>query len=114
MNDRGKQAESLAAEYLRRQGLKLVERNYRCRHGEIDLIMQEGDALVFVEVRLRRHGSFGGASASLDAHKQRRIVLAAQQYLAGLGRIPPCRFDALLLTDLGDDHVEWLRNAFSA
>lgn len=107
----GAQAEQHVARYLRQQGLKPVAQNYRGRFGEIDLIMQDGVTLVFVEVRLRRSANFGGAAASIDAHKQRRIIRTAQQYLAGLAHIPPCRFDAVLMDDSG---VQWLRNAFEA
>ncbi len=111
MNDRGAQAEQLAAQYLQQQGLKPVAQNYRGRFGEVDLIMQDGATLVFVEVRLRRNAGFGGAAASIDARKQQRIVRTAQQYLAGLAHVPPCRFDAVLM---GEGGVEWLRNAFEA
>jgi len=107
----GAQAEQQAAHYLRQQGLKPVAQNYRSRFGEIDLIMQDGATLVFVEVRLRRTANFGGAVASIDARKQRRLILTAQQYLAGLAHIPPCRFDAVLMDD---NDVQWLKNAFEA
>ena len=107
----GAQAERRAAQYLQQQGLETVAQNYRGRFGEIDLIMQDGAALVFVEVRLRRNGDFGGAAASIDTRKQQRIIRTAQQYLAGLSHIPPCRFDAVLMDDSG---VEWLKNAFEA
>ena len=107
----GAQAEQQAARYLQQQGLKPVAQNYRSRFGEIDLIMQDGATLVFVEVRLRRSANFGGAAASIDAHKQQRLIRTAQQYLAGLAHIPPCRFDAVLMDDSG---VQWLRNAFDA
>ena len=110
MND-GAQAEQQAAQYLRRQGLKPVAQNYRGRFGEIDLIMQDGATLVFIEVRLRRNADFGGAAASIDARKQQRIIRTAQQYLANLAQLPPCRFDAVLLDDNG---VQWLKNAFEA
>lgn len=107
----GAQAEQQAARYLKQQGLKPIAQNYRSRFGEIDLIMQDGATLVFVEVRLRRSANFGGAAASIDARKQRRIIRTAQQYLAGLAHIPQCRFDAVLMDDSG---VQWLRNAFEA
>ena len=107
----GAQAEQQAARYLQQQGLKPVAQNYRGRFGEIDLIMQDGATLVFVEVRLRRSANFGGAAASIDAHKQRRIIRTAQQYLAGLAHIPPCRFDAVLMDASG---VQWLKNGFEA
>ena len=114
MNERGRRAEQWAAQYLQHQGLQPVAQNYRSRYGEIDLIMRDGETLVFVEVRLRSHAGFGGAAASIDAHKQQRIVRTAQQYLAGLARTPPCRFDAVLLDDDAGSNVQWLRNAFDA
>ena len=114
MTSRGAQAEQLAAQYLQQQGLKLVVQNYRSRYGEIDLIMQDGTTVVFIEVRLRRNASFGGAAASIDAHKQKRIISTAQQYLASLARIPPCRFDAVLLDDAQGGNMQWLKNAFDA
>jgi len=107
----GPQAEQAAAAYLIRHGLVLVEKNYRCRFGEIDLIMRAGATLVFVEVRSRRSPVFGGAAASIDIHKQHKLIAAAQHYLAQLGKTPPCRFDALLF-DGGA--IEWIPNAFSA
>ncbi len=106
----GAQAEQTAAQYLQRQGLKLVEPNYRCRFGEIDLILRDGESLVFTEVRMRSRGDFGGAAGSIDAHKQQRIILAAQHYLSSLPRIPSCRFDAILMDGAGN--IEWVKNAF--
>lgn len=107
---RGREAETLAAQYLERHGLRVVARNFRVRSGEIDLICRDGATLVFVEVRLRSRGDFGGAAASITAEKRRRIVLAASHYL--LGRPPcDCRFDCVLLDG---QRLEWLKNAFSA
>jgi putative endonuclease len=114
MTTRGAQAEQLAARYLQRQGLKLVVQNYRSRFGEIDLIMQDGATVVFIEVRLRRNADFGGAAASIDTRKQKRIIGTAQQYLADLARVPPCRFDAVLLDDAQGSNMQWLKNAFDA
>jgi len=111
VTDRGAQAEQQALRYLEGHGLKLVARNYRSRFGEIDLVMRDGAALVFVEVRLRTHAAFGGAAASIDARKQQRIIRTAQQYLTSLAQTPPCRFDAVLM---GEGGMEWLRNAFEA
>ncbi|MDD2929937.1 MAG: YraN family protein [Sideroxydans sp.] len=109
----GAQAEQTAAHYLQRQGLRLLQSNYRCRFGEIDLILKDGETLVFVEVRLRSRADFGGASASIDAHKQNRLILAAQHYLSSVSPVPPCRFDAVLLVSADGTHgIEWLRNAF--
>ncbi|MBL8423936.1 MAG: YraN family protein [Candidatus Accumulibacter phosphatis] len=106
-------AEDLAARFLERQGLRVLARNYRCRGGEVDLICRERRVLVFVEVRLRRNASYGGAAASITARKQGRIVLAAQHYLTmhALGEAD-CRFDCILLDGLSEAAVEWLRDAF--
>ncbi|OGS97628.1 MAG: YraN family protein [Gallionellales bacterium RIFCSPLOWO2_02_FULL_57_47] len=114
MINRGAQAEQWAAHYLQKQGLKLIEQNYRSRFGEIDLIMQDGATLVFVEVRLRRNADFGGAAASIDVRKQQRIIRTSQQYLSGLARTPACRFDAVLLGDVQGNDALWLKNAFDA
>jgi putative endonuclease len=107
--NRGAAAEALAARFLMARGLSIVGRNYRCRGGEIDLIVRDGKTLVFVEVRLRRSQAFGGAAESITATKRRRLRLAAQHYLLGLAREPPCRFDAILLDGLGAGNIEWLR-----
>ncbi len=114
MSSQGALAEQFAARYLQQQGLTLITQNYRIRAGEIDLIMQDGASLVFVEVRMRSKATFGGAAGSIDAHKQRRLILAAQHYLAGLPRLPPCRFDAVLMEDAQGKGLHWLKNAFSA
>uniref|UniRef100_E6QUB7 Putative endonuclease n=1 Tax=mine drainage metagenome TaxID=410659 RepID=E6QUB7_9ZZZZ len=108
----GAQAESRAADYLIEQGLTLVERNFRCRGGEIDLIMRDGAYLVFIEVRQRTHSRFGGALESIDARKQRKLMTAAQLYLARYTRLPPCRFDVVLIEGK-TAALQWLRNAFS-
>ena len=114
MNNRGAHAEQLAAQFLQRHGLNLLQQNYRCRYGEIDLILQDGDTLVFAEVRLRSRGDFGGAAASINASKQAKLVRTAQHYLATLARIPACRFDAVLLQAADGSNIEWIRNAFGA
>ena len=123
----GDRAEQLALEHLRRHGLTLVRRNFRTPGrggGEIDLIMREPDGtLVFVEVRQRASQSRGGAGASITAHKQRRIVFAARDFLHAIGSEPPCRFDVVLVQGVvrTDDsarsqpaEVIWLRAAFDA
>jgi putative endonuclease len=106
----GARAEQLAAQFLQRHGLKLVQTNYHCRFGEIDLILRDKETLVFAEVRQRSRSNFGGADASIDAHKQQRLILTAQHYLTSLSRIPPCRFDAVLLD--AAENIEWVKNAF--
>lgn len=114
MNSEGALAEEWAAHYLEKHGLKLLERNYRGRFGEIDLIMQDGITLVFVEVRLRKNTDFGGAAASIDTRKQQRIIRTSQQYLSNLVHTPACRFDAVLLENARGKNVQWLKNAFDA
>ena len=112
----GARAEALAAAHLARHGLVVAERNYRVRGGEIDLVCRDGRTLVFVEVRLRRNGAFGGAAASITAAKRHRLVLAAQHYLAQQANASDaaCRFDCVLLDALTASGIEWIRNAFSA
>lgn len=116
--EQGDRAETQALEYLQRQGLRLVERNYRValgprvRAGEVDLILRDRDGtLVFVEVRQRTGRSHGGAAASVTTTKQRRIVLAARHYLQHLRTLPPCRFDVVAIED---GQMQWLRGAFDA
>jgi putative endonuclease len=109
----GAAAEALAEAFLLRQGLRVLERNWRVRGGEIDLICEHQGGLVFVEVRLRQRSDFGGAGASITAAKQRRLILAARHYLAGK-RERTCRFDAILLSGLTEASIEWIRNAFEA
>lgn len=108
---RGAAAEALAAAWLERQGLRVIERNWHCRFGELDLVLQDGPVIVIAEVRLRSSARFGGAAASIDRRKQARLAAAAQLYLA---RRPssPCRFDVVLLGDEEGRDIEWIRNAF--
>ena len=107
----GDRGEERAAQFLQRNGLRIIERNYRTRLGEIDLIARDGDVLVFVEVRLRADDRFGGAAASIGPAKQRRLAAAASAYLSRLGRAPRCRFDVVTL-ERGEP--AWLRGAFDA
>lgn len=111
---RGDAGEDEALAFLQDQGLRLLQRNYRTPGrggGEIDLIMQAPDAtVVFVEVRKRSRSDFGGAAASIGRTKQQRIVFAARHYLMRWRRMPPTRFDVVLLE--GGPPV-WLQAAFS-
>ena len=106
----GQTAEARAEAFLVKQGLAPVARNWRCRLGEIDLIMQDGATRVFVEVRLRSRNDFGGAAASVTPAKQRKLLAAARQYLSGLQTLPPCRFDVVALD--GSSAPDWIKNAF--
>lgn len=117
----GKAQESQAARYLQSQGLKLCCRNYRSRHGEIDLIMIDSNTLVFVEVRYRRSEKFGDAIASITALKQKKIRLTAAYYLQTHPRLQHClcRFDVIGLTHTATNTVnaaelrfDWIKNAF--
>lgn len=106
----GAAAEERAETWLRQQGLRPVGSNFRCKAGEIDLVMQDGEALVFVEVRKRSDARFGGAAASITARKQARIIRAAQVYLQRYRFPPPCRFDVIAIDG---ERIEWLRDAFT-
>jgi putative endonuclease len=104
----GDAGEQRARQHLERQGLKFVAANFRCKGGEIDLVMEDGDVLVFVEVRKRADRSFGGAAASVTPAKQARLIIAAQRYLQRYREPPPCRFDVVAI-DGGA--LDWLKNA---
>lgn len=108
----GAQAERLAEAFLVARGLEPIARNYRTRRGEIDLIMRDGETLVFVEVRLRSNRYFGDGTDSITARKRMRIVAAAQAYLQPLVRTPACRFDVVSLSKLHASGIEWVRDAF--
>jgi len=111
----GDAAEDEALQFLQDRGLRLLTRNYRTPGrggGEIDLVMRAPDGtLVFVEVRKRLSARHGGAAASVGWVKQKRIVRAAQHYLLGLSRLPPCRFDVV---EIDSEGVHWLPGAFDA
>jgi putative endonuclease len=106
--EQGRAWEDMALAWLERRGLVLVEANFRCKLGEIDLILRDGATLVFVEVRLRAAGAPVSAAASIGPAKIRRIIRAAQVYLQRFDRLPPCRIDVVAID--GDD-IEWITNA---
>jgi putative endonuclease len=106
----GKFAENRAEALLKAAGLAIEARNWRCRQGEIDLIARDGEVLVFVEVRSRKYRSYGTAADSITLAKQRRIIHAAQLYLAKLPATPACRFDVITL-DEGGEPI-WIKSAF--
>lgn len=105
--DMGKQAEQLACDYLRANGLRLIMSNFYSRFGEIDLIMHDGDSYVFVEVKQRSKGT-NSAIESITVSKQRKLIKTAQFFLLKLGKDVNCRFDAVVL-DV-DSNIEWLKN----
>ena len=110
---KGAAAEQLAADYLERKGLSVIERNFRVKGGEIDLVCRDGKTTVFVEVRLRSRSDFGGAAASITGVKQARLILAARHWLLRHGETP-CRFDCMLFDSVEANNIEWLRDAFAA
>ena len=112
-NNAGLKAEKIAATFLTKQGPILIKQNYHCRFGEIDLIMRDGETLVFVEVRLRNNDQFGGPATSITRQKQLKLIATAQHFLQGKPS-SPCRFDAFLMDKIDSNDFEWLRNAFDA
>ena len=114
----GAAAEMLVAAYLQLRGLEVLDRNLRCRVGELDLVCREGLTLVIVEVRQRRNGAFGGAMASVTRHKQRKIIRAAQFFWQRRPEWRRCalRFDVVAVTGApdGSHQIDWVRGAFRA
>lgn len=135
----GQAAEKLAKIYLLKQGFVFIEKNYHCRHGEIDLIFKDNETIVFVEVRFRRQVNFGSACESIDKKKQKKIIKAAEYYLHyhRLSESVTSRFDVIGITPskntskktvfkahndcttVKGDHckeysIEWIENAFQA
>jgi putative endonuclease len=106
----GEASEQRACDYLQAQGLTQVARNYRCRQGELDLIMLDRHTLVIVEVRYRRSDAYGSALESITARKQSRIIAATQHYLAQNPHSAPIRFDVIALS--GENDLNWIKNAF--
>jgi putative endonuclease len=112
----GADAEESACRYLLDQGYRLLTRNYRCRYGEIDLIMGDGSTIVFVEVRMRSRTDFGSGAESVDSRKQGRILRSAEHYLKRHATLlASCRFDVVSIHRTGNEHrLNWIRNAFGA
>lgn len=115
----GQCAEGWALTHLEEHGLHVVARNWHCRYGELDLVMYEGETLVFVEVRYRAYTQWGGAESSIDARKRQRLIMAAQLFLQ---RYPthanqPCRFDCVAIqanTSRMAPQLNWIRSAFDS
>lgn len=107
---KGKKAEDAAHSYLLDQGLTLITKNYRCRFGEIDLIMQDNNYLVFIEVRYRQSDKFGSAIESVDQNKQRKLVFTANHYLQNNPTSLAIRFDVIAISS--QQQFNWITNAF--
>jgi len=120
-NKKGQTFELKACHYLQQRGLKLLQRNYRSRYGEIDLIMQEADSLVFIEVRYRRSNRFGSGAESVNQHKQDRLIATAAHYLQNqrCSMTHASRFDVISIgpqqgIDQGAEEILWIKDAFQA
>lgn len=111
---KGCTVEQFVCRYLQKQGLNSIEANYRCRVGEIDLIMQDKDVLVFVEVRYRHDTCFGNPLETITFNKQKKIIKTAYYYLSKFCSIDaPCRFDVVAVVgNLQQPRVEWIKDAF--
>jgi putative endonuclease len=114
----GREAEAFALQYLQQEGLSLIAQNWLCKRGELDLVMLDGDTVVFVEVRYRRHTGWGGALESVDVRKRKKLVIAAQLFLQTVSRWAdsPCRFDVIGINGNPgkEPSFNWLKNAFDS
>jgi len=112
---RGKDAENLACKYLQTRGLQLLHRNYHSKAGEIDLILQDKDSLVFVEVRYRARAAHGSAAESVDWRKQSKLIKCARHFLQAHPDTASqaCRFDVVSVSG-PSDAIDWIQNAFIA
>ena len=113
---RGREAEDLACQYLKQQGLRLVSRNYRCRRGEIDLIMTDRENLVFIEVRYRSRSHYGSGAESVQYRKQQKLIACAHNYLQRnpAAACRPGRFDVVAISPERDGlDIQWIPNAFT-
>lgn len=121
-HSKGRDAEEACCKYLQQQGLHLVVRNYHGHRGEIDIIMQENQTLVFVEVRFRKNNRYGGGLESVTLKKQQRIISTAEEYLQNETKIKNARIDVVAMSQkpqntnnentLDDYFFEWIKNAF--
>lgn len=107
---RGEQSEQQACDYLLKQGLTLIEKNFSCKYGELDLLMFDQQTMVIVEVRFRKSNKFGGALESITAKKQSRIIAATQYYLSQKKLQSAIRFDVIAMSSESD--INWIKNAF--
>jgi putative endonuclease len=118
--EQGQYTEILACQYLENKGFKLIEKNFNCRMGEIDLIMKDEDSLVFVEVRYRKNNNFGSGAESITASKQSKLIKTASLYLQRHDKLNkyPSRFDVVSITgfietsNIDNMNFDWIKNAF--
>lgn len=120
--EQGEYTENLACQYLEENGYKLIERNFSCRFGEIDLIMQHNNNIIFVEVRYRHNNNYGSGAESITTSKQSKIIKTASVYLQQHDKLNnyPARFDVISITgpietnNINNIDFNWIENAFSA
>ena len=112
--DVGNQAETQACRYLQKQGLTLIERNFNCKLGEIDLIMQDGEYVVFIEVRYRSDRGYGSAADSVTRQKQNKLIRTALYYLQNRAlNNRASRFDIIAIhPGKKNPDIDWIKNAF--
>ena len=118
--EQGEYTETLACRFLEGKGFKLIEKNFNCKVGEIDIIMKDNDSLVFVEVRYRRNNNYGSGAESITASKQSKLIKTASLYLQQHAKLNkyPARFDVVSMTgniekdDINKINFDWIKNAF--
>lgn len=113
---KGQECEDLAAQYLEKQGLTILERNYQCRLGEIDIIAKNSEFVIFIEVKYRKNNRYGEPFAFVDTKKQRRLIMTALHYnqCKGLNEKHPMRFDVISIQAQNTQFdIQWLKNAFT-
>jgi putative endonuclease len=114
MNKLGQQYEQLALEYLQQQGLQPIQQNFQCKAGEIDLVMRDGDSIVFIEVKYRASSAFGGAAAAVTASKQQKLLRASRWYLQQYRLTnQPCRLDVVAIEGQPPYQLQWIKNAIT-
>lgn len=116
--ERGQDAELACCKYLQQQGLKLLAKNYHGRRGELDLVMQDSNTMVFVEVRYRKNNNYGGALESITGSKQEKLRITAEQYLQQETALKNGRFDVVAMSEKVQNNgpiiysFEWIKDAF--
>lgn len=115
----GESAERQACQFLEREHYRLLKKNFRCKFGEIDLIMQNGQNLVFVEVRYRKHDNFGSGAESVTQSKQNKLINTAKYYLQKNPNAAQyaCRFDVISMSpseSSNNSEIDWIKDAFQA
>lgn len=114
--NKGQETETACCNYLQKQGLSLIEKNFQCRHGEIDLIMKDNKTIVFVEVRYRKNNDFGGALESITPNKQKKVKASAETYIQAKSISNDVRIDFVAMTqDVNSQSnyaFNWIKNAF--